>query len=196
LVKHELNLIEKAIEKVAHSTHHNRKEEIKRIIEALLFASGEALSLDKLREIIGTSYPVRSRELQKLIEELSATYQKEERPFQIAQIAGGYLLRTDPRMHPYIEKLGQDRRKERLSQAAIEVLAIVAHRSPITRREIENLRGVDCTGTVLSLVERGLIEPAGRKEAPGRPVQYKITKQFLQHFGLKDLQDLTALVTA
>jgi segregation and condensation protein B len=186
----ELNLIEQAVEKVSQRVHLTREKEVKRIIEALLFASSEALSLDKLKEIITTSYPVRSREVEKLIEELSQEYQKEQRAFQIDQIAGGYLLRTALPMRPYIELLDRDRRGEKLSQAATEVLAVVAYRNPITRREIEKLRGVDCSGTVAALVERGLITPVGRKEAPGRPLQYGVTKQFLQHFGLKDLKEL------
>jgi segregation and condensation protein B len=191
MMTQELNLIEQVIEKACDRTHLSRTQEIKRVIEALLFASSEAISLDKLREIISTFYPIRSRELEKLIDELSKEYQKEQRAFQIDWIAGGYLLRTTPQMRPYVEQLHQDRRGEKLSQAATEVLAVVAFRSPITRREIEKLRGVDCSGTVAALVERGLIEAVGRKEAPGKPLQYGITKKFLQHFGLKDLQDLT-----
>lgn len=188
----ELNFIEEAIEKVAMRNQFTREQEIKRIIEALLFASTNALALEKLREIINLTYPIRSREVEELIEELAHEYKKEKRAFQIDFIAEGYLLRTSPELSEHVEKLFHDRRGEKLSQAAREVLAIVAYRSPITRREIENLRGVDCSGTVISLVERGLIEAVGRKDAPGRPLQYGITKQFLQHFGLKDLSDLTA----
>lgn len=186
----ELNLIEQVIERVSERKHLSREREIKRIIEALLFASSEAISLSKLKDIIGITYPIRSRELEALIEELKQEYRKEERAFQIDQIAGGYLLRTLPHMHPYIEELHQDRRGEKLSHAATEVLAIIAFRSPITRREIEKLRGVDCTATIAALVERGLIETVGRKEAPGKPLQYGVTKQFLQHFGLNDLKEL------
>ncbi len=187
----ELNLIEQAIEKISERSAPSREEEIKRIIEALLFASSESVSLEKLKTIISVSYPIRSRAVQQLIEELSQEYRDQKRAFQIDFIAGGYLLRTDPNMRPYVEQLYQDRRGEKLSQAATEVLAVVAFRSPITKREIETLRGVDCSGTVSSLVERGLIEPVGRKDSPGRPVQYGVTKQFLHHFGLKDLQELS-----
>jgi segregation and condensation protein B len=192
----ELNLIEQAIEKVSKHAFSNRDQEIKRIIEALLFSSSEAISLDKLREVINSSYPVKSREVAKLLEELSQEYKRESRAFQIDEIAGGYLLRTAPYMRPYVELLYQDRRGEKLSQAATEVLAVVAFRSPITRREIEKIRGVDCSGTIASLLERGLIELVGRKETPGRPVQYGVTKQFLQHFGLKDLKAFTVLESA
>ncbi|MCC5831638.1 MAG: SMC-Scp complex subunit ScpB [Chlamydiales bacterium] len=167
---------------------------MKRIIEGLLFASNEPLPLQKLKEVIQTHYPVRSIELKRLIEELSQEYDNEGHAFQIAEIGGGYLLRTVEEMRPYLDLLHHDRRGEKLSRAATEVLAIIAYRQPITRREMEEIRGVDCSGTVVSLMERGLIEPVGRKEAPGRPIQYGITKRFLQHFGLKDLEDLTNLI--
>lgn len=185
-----LNLIESAIEKIAQTSHPTREQEIKRIIEALLFATGDALSLEKIRDVIHTSYPVRCKEIQQLIEQLASEYRLQKRAFQIDSIAGGYLLRTDPDMRPYIEQLFQDRRGEKLSQAAAEVLAIIAYRGPITRREIEKLRGVDCSGTMASLTERGLIEGVGRKEAPGRPVQYGVTQQFLQHFGISSTGEL------
>lgn len=185
----ELNFVEPHLEK-SHSTHKSRDHEIKRIVEALLFASSESLTLDKLREIICETFPIKSRELQHLIDELAKEYEREKRAFQIDQISGGYLLRSAPDMSPYIEQLFQNRRGEKLSQAATEVLAIIAYRSPITRREVEKLRGVDCSGTIISLLERDLIEVVGKKEALGRPLQYGVTKRFLQHFGLKDLQDL------
>ena len=171
------------------------KQEIKRIIEALLFSSSEALSIVKFKEIIHTSHPIRSREVQQLIEELSQEYKKEQRAFQIDHIAGGYLLRTEPDMRTYVEQLYQDRRGEKLSQAATEVLAIVAYRSPITRREIEKLRGVDSSAVLTSLIERGLVEAMGKKEAPGRPQQFGTTKQFLHHFGLKDLRELSSVLS-
>lgn len=186
----ELNLIESTIEKVAQSTSLRREKEIKRIIEALLFASNSPLTLDKLREIITTTYPIRNRDLQKLMKELSTEYRTQQHAFQIDLIADGYLLRTEPAMHPYLEMLYQDKRGEKLSPAAREVLAVIAYRGPITRREIETLRGVDCSGTLSALIERNLIKIAGRKESPGRPHQYGITQQFLHYFGLRSLADL------
>ncbi len=186
-----LNLLEETFETTTERTHSTRDREIKRIIEALLFASSDPLSLQKLKEVIQTQYPIRSPELKKLIEKLSQEYKNEGHAFQIAEIGGGFLLRTIEQMRPYLELLHQDRRGEKLSRPATEVLAIIAHRQPITRREMEEIRGVDCSGTVVSLMERGLIEPVGRKEAPGRPIQYGITKRFLQHFGLKSLEEFT-----
>jgi segregation and condensation protein B len=189
-----LNLLEDTFETTAERSHSTRDREMKRIIEALLFASSEPLPLQKLKEVIQTHYPVRSSELKKLIETLSQEYENEGHAFQIAEIGGGYLLRTVEEMRPFLDVLHQDRRGDKLSRAATEVLAIIAYRQPITRREMEEIRGVDCSGTVISLTERGLIEPIGRKEAPGRPIQYGVTKQFLQYFGLKDLEDLTNLI--
>lgn len=185
-----LNLIESTIEKVVQTVHPTREQEIKRIIEALLFASSEALPLDKIREIINTTFPVRSKEIQLCMDQLAQEYRVQKRAFQVDYIAGGYLLRTDPDMRPYIEQLFQNRRGEKLSTAAAEVLAIIAYKAPITRREIEKLRGVDCTGTVASLTERGLIEGVGRKDAPGRPLQYGVTQMFLQHFGISSTGEL------
>jgi len=191
----ELNLIERAIETVAERSYNTLDREIKQIVEALLFSSSEAIPLQKIKDIVQTAYPIRTRELKELIEALAQEYKEEQRAFQIDEIAGGYLLRTHSTMRPFIEKLLSDRRGEKLSVAATEILAVIAYRSPITRREIEKIRGVDCSGTVAALVERGLIQAIGRKEAPGRPIQFGITKLFLQHFGLKDLQDLSNLVT-
>ncbi len=185
-----LNLIESTIETVAQTVHPTREQEIKRIIEALLFASGEALPLEKIREVVHTTFPVRSKEIKQCIDLLAHEYRSQKRAFQVDYLAGGYLLRTDPDMRPYIEQLFQDRRGEKLSNAAAEVLAIVAYKGPITRREIEKLRGVDCSGTMASLTERGLIEGVGRKEAPGRPLQYGVTQMFLQHFGISNTGEL------
>lgn len=185
-----LNFLEKTVAKTDKRSHHTRDREIKQILEALLFSSHEAISLAKFKEIISISFPIQIKEIEETLQELKQEYLKEGRAFQIDEIGGGYLLRTIEEMHPYIELLHQDRRGEKLSRAATEVLAIIAYRQPITRREIEDLRGVDSSGTVTSLLERGLIEPVGRKETLGRPVQFGITKLFLQHFGLKDLQEL------
>lgn len=188
-----LNLLEETFETTTERTHSTRDREIKRIIEALLFASSEPLPLHKLKEVIQTHYPIRSNELREMIANLSQEYKNEGHAFQITEVGEGFLLQTVKEMHPYVEQLHLDRRGEKLSRPATEVLAIIAYRQPITRREMEQIRGVDCSGTVVSLVERGLIEPVGRKEAPGRPIQYGTTKQFLQHFGLKSIEDFTKL---
>jgi len=172
------------------------KQEIKRIIEALLFASGESISLEKIREIIHKTFPIRAREVKQLIEELREEYRIQKRAFQIDYIADGYLLRSDPGMGTYIDQLFQNRRCEKLSHAATEVLAIVAYKEPITRREVEKIRGVDSSGSIASLTERGLIAEVGKKEAPGRPVQYGVTQKFLHHFGISHTGELIDLASA
>lgn len=169
-----------------------RKWEIKRIIEALLFSAVDPLSLEKIKEIIHSTYPLSLKELQSYIEELKEEYK--ERAFQIAEVGGGLILRTVKEMHPYLELLHLNRRGEKLSKAAAEVLAIVAYKEVITRAEIDKIRGVDSSGTLHCLLERDLVEIVGRLEGPGRPSQYGITKRFLRHFGLKSKEDLKPLL--
>jgi segregation and condensation protein B len=170
--------------------------QIKRIIEALLFASSEPLSLQKIREVTDTVFQLKPREIRELILELQQEYLTQKRSFRLEEIAEGFLLRTCEEYSQYIELLTRHRRTEKLSQAAVEVLAIIAYRQPITRPQIEAIRGVDSSGTIHNLLERQLIEPVGKMEAPGRPTLYSTTKDFLKHFGLKNLHDLPPLKAA
>ncbi len=190
----ELNLLEETLETATSTRTLTRTEEIRKIIEALLFSFGDPLSPHKIKEVVQTTYPIGLQEIRQILKQLKAEYRKDNRGFQIAEVADGYLLRTVREVAPYVRQLYQDRRGEKLSPAATETLAIVSHKQPITRTEIERIRGVDCTGVLSSLAERGLVAVVGRLEAPGRPAQYGVTKRFLRHFGLKDLQDL-ALIT-
>lgn len=190
-MKQAFNLMDSTVETVANTIHPTREQAIKRILEALLFASNEILTLEKMREVVNTTYPVRPKEIKQCIECLADEYQAQKRAFQIDYLAGGYVMRTHPEMRPHIEQLFLDRRNEKLSHAAAEILAIIAYKGPITRREIEKLRGVDCSGTLVSLTERGLIECVGRTEAPGKPAQYGVTPLFLQHFGISSTDELS-----
>lgn len=165
----------------------------KRIIEALLFASNEPLTLQKIREIIDPIYPFKPKVLTDIINELQIEYHAQQRAFQLEEIGQGYLLRTCKDYSPYIDQLYRNKRGEKLSQPATEVLAIIAYRQPITRPHIESIRGVDSSGIIQSLLERELIEPVGKLEAPGRPTLFATTKQFLTHFGLRDLSELPKL---
>lgn len=162
----------------------------KRIIEALLFASSEPLTLVKLREIIEVSCPIKPRVLRDLICELQQEYISQQRAFRLEEIAQGFLLRTCEEYASYIDLLHRNKRAEKLSPASAEVLAIIAYKNPITKAQIESIRGVDSSGIMQNLIERQLIEAVGRLEAPGRPTLYSITKDFLKHFGLRDLHDL------
>lgn len=167
--------------------------QIKRIIEALLFANSEPLSFQKIREVTDTVYSFRPRVIREILIELQHEYMSQKRSFRLEEIAEGFLLRTCEEYSPYIELLVRNKRTEKLSQAAAEVLAIIAYKQPITRPQIDAIRGVDSSGTIHNLLERQLIETVGRLEVPGRPTLYSITKDFLKHFGLRDLKELPPL---
>ncbi len=166
------------------------QQHIKRVIEALLFASPDPLPLAKLREVTDTILPLRPRQLRQILEELKQEYLTQQRAFKLEEIAQGYVLRTYEEYAPYLDQLYRQKRGEKLSHASTEVLAIVAYRQPITRPQIDAIRGVDSSGTLMQLLERQLIEPVGKLEAPGRPTLYGTTREFLKHFGLKDLKEL------
>ncbi len=166
------------------------RQHLKRVMEALLFASHDPLPLAKLREITDTILPLRPRDLRQMLDELKQDYLTQQRAFRLEEIAQGYVLRTYEEYAPYLDQLYRQRRGEKLSYASTEVLAIIAYRQPITRPQIDAIRGVDSSGTIMQLLERQLIEPVGKLEAPGRPTLYGTTKEFLKHFGLKDLSEL------
>ena len=159
-------------------------------MEALLFASPDPLPLVKIREVTDTILPLRPRQLRQILDELKQEYLAQQRAFQLEEIAQGYVLRTYEEYAPYLELFHRNRRSEKLSNASTEVLAIIAYRQPITRPQIDAIRGVDSSGTVVQLLERHLIEPIGKLEAPGRPTLYGTTKEFLKHYGLKDIAEL------
>ncbi len=125
-----------------------------------------------------------------LIRELGEELALRSSGLEIAEIAGGYLMRTRAAVAPFLEVGGGRRSSDRLSASLLEVLAIVAYRQPVTRPQIEAIRGVDSSYALGGLVERGLVEVSGRAEKPGRPALYATTRSFLQHFGLRDLSEL------
>lgn len=169
------------------------RQHAKRIIEALLFASAEPLPFNKIREVVDTFQPLKPSQLRNLIIELQQDYLSQQRAFRLEEIAQGFLLRTCEEYSPFIDSLFHNKRTEKLSQASAEVLAIIAYKQPITRPQIEAIRGVDCSGITQNLLERQLIEPVGKLEAPGRPTLYGITKNFLTHYGLRDVEDLPTI---
>jgi segregation and condensation protein B len=173
-----------------HSLMFSARLEAKRVVEALLFASSTPLPFAKIRHIVEQVHPFTPRELLTLIQELQIEYESQQRAFEIIEIAEGYALRTRREFGAYVDQLFGNKRPEKLSQAATEVLAIIAYRQPITRPQIEALRGVDSSGVLQSLLERQLVEAVGKLETPGRPTLYAVTSQFLEHFGLKSLADL------
>lgn len=163
---------------------------LKRIIEALLFASSAPISLQKMREIIETQYFTTPQKLRYVLESLQEECIVQQRAYRLEESDEGYAFRTCIELAPFVAELVRNRRGEKLTQASLEVLAIIAYKQPITKPEIEAIRGVDCSGIVQNLVERGLVEPRGRLEAPGRPTLFNTTSDFLKYFGLKDIKDL------
>lgn len=168
-------------------------KQIKNIIEALLFASNEPLSIQKIREITDAISPLRPKEIRRFLQSLQEEYIAQQRAFRLEEIAEGFLLQTSEEYSLYIDQLHRNKRTEKLSQAAAEVMAIIAYKQPITRPQIDAIRGVDSSGTIQNLLERQLIEPSGKLEVPGRPTLYCTTKDFLKHFGLRTLKDLPPL---
>jgi segregation and condensation protein B len=162
----------------------------KQILEALLFASPEPIGLDRLCDIVGQYQAMSAREVRLHLAELSELYDVEQRGFALQKVAGGYALRTRPEFASYVQSLLKDRRAEKLSRAAAEVLAIIAYRQPVTRALVDRIRGVDSSGSLGQLQERGLIKTVGKARSAGRPVQYGTTRKFLEEFGLDGLEEL------
>lgn len=169
-----------------------QRPEAKRILEALLFATNDPIPLAKIQPILAEVYPVKPRELLELMRELQAEYDTQQRSFELVEVAEGYALRTRRAYAPYIAQLFQAKAPDRLSQAASETLAIVAYRGPVTRSQVEALRGVDSSGVMQSLLERNLIAASGRLNAPGKPTLYDVTPAFLSHFGFASTEALRA----
>ena len=161
-------------------------EDLKNIIESLLFVSEEPLSIEQLKQVL--SLPD-SKLIRQTLNELIADYEGRQGAFSLHEVAGGYQFRSRPEYVPWIKRLIQPK-PSRLSKAALETLAIIAYKQPMIRSDVEHLRGVDCGGVLRMLLERKLIRVLGRKEIPGRPLIYATTKQFLQVFDLKNLRDL------
>jgi segregation and condensation protein B len=160
---------------------------ISRKIEALLFASDTPLSASRLASLVG----IESTKLIKSeIESLDRFYREQSRSFEIVEVAGGYQITTLPEFSSIISQLFKKKRKTRLSQPALETLAIVAYKQPINRMAIEAIRGVNCDGVLATLIERELIAVTGRGDGVGRPYLYSTTRMFLEYLGLKDYSDL------
>lgn len=164
--------------------------ELKAILEAVLFVSHEPLSLDRLRSVTeGAS----KQEVVEAVRALQQDYAAEGRGLQLVELAGGYQVVTKPDYAPWLKRLEKTRQAPKLSRSALESLAIIAYKQPIVRAEIEQIRGVETSGVLRTLLERKLVRIVGRREEPGRPILYGTTKYFLQHFGLRDLSELPPL---
>ena len=164
--------------------------ELQRIVEALLFAADTPLSLMELRELLGEN---RREDIERAIESIVQAYRQEDRPIQVIEIAGGYQFTSKPPYHQWILELRKKRQEGRLSGPALETLAIIAYKQPVPRSEIERIRGVSADGVLQTLLRYNLVRIAGREKGVGRALLYGTTREFLLHFGLKDLKDLPSL---
>ncbi len=166
-----------------------------RVLEALLFAATEPMEPSRLASILregpedGQGWPeVKEQDVRDELAQLSERLAP--RGLILREVAGGFRIGTAPDLSGWVAKLKGVVRPPRLSPPALETMAVIAYRQPISRAEVEAVRGVDCSGTLDTLVERGIIRITGRSEAPGRPILYGTTPLFLEHFGLKDLEEL------
>lgn len=158
-------------------------EDITKAVEALLFVAGEPLTVKDLADYTGSDEST----VESVLNDLRAFYSN--RGFYLAEIAGGYQFMTAMEMYPYVERLYRPK-AQNLSRAAMETLAVIAYCQPVTRGDIEHIRGVNADGIVANLLEKGLIDEIGRKDTPGKPVLYGTNRKFLQLLGLNSLEDL------
>lgn len=162
-------------------------QQMKSIIEGLLFASGdEGLDAKQLAEVLELDVHL----VHDLVREMKTDFKRKGRGIQIVEVAGAYQLTTLAEHAPYFERLAYSPSRSSLSQAALETLSIIAYKQPITRVEIEEIRGVKCDRALQTLTAKDLIEEVGRAEAVGRPILYGTSKQFLEYFGLSSIQEL------
>ena len=159
------------------------------IVETVLFASEDALSAERIAAALERkdATPAAVREV---VERLNEDYRRTERAFEIVEVAGGYKLMTLPEFNIYVRRVLRSRSRDRLSQAAMETLAIVAYRQPVTRAEIENIRGVEAGPVLRMLVDRGVVRIVGRQQSLGHPLLYGTSKAFLELFGLRNIESL------
>ena len=164
-------------------------KELIKAFEAALFASGEPLSIDRLSQV----FEITPEKTVSVMEALSKRMEENDSGLNLVRMANTYQLATKTEYADYIKKLFDIRRRTPLSPAALEVLAVIAYKQPITKSFIEQVRGVDCSGVVTTLIEKGLVEECGRLELPGKPLLYGTTKNFLRCFSLGDLSELPPL---
>lgn len=166
------------------------RAELKPVIEALLFVAEEPLAFKQLCKLLGE---VEEADARAALERLAADYQAPERGLELREIAGGWRISTRPEHHEFIRKYLKSRPSARLSLPALETLAVIAYKQPITVPEILEIRGVTSTSAIKTLLEKRLIVTRGRKETVGRPMMYGTSKEFLLQFGLRDLTELPSI---
>src|SRR5712671_818270 len=165
-------------------------DERKSALEAIIYAADEPATIEQLASALGEEKLV----AQAALDELVASYAAEERGIEIRAVAGGYKLYTKPQQHDVVRRFIKSLRPPlRLSMPALETLAVIAYKQPVTSPEISEIRGVNTSGVISTLLDKHLITTAGRKEVMGRPILYKTSKEFLMRFGLSDLEELPSL---
>ena len=165
------------------------REEIKAIIENILLAADQPVSETQFKNLFGDE--VKKVSFKSVLEELIDEYNS--RNLQILQVAEGYQLCTRHDYSNWVRKFLKFDKTRKLSQPSLDTLSIIAYKQPLTKAEVEEIRGVDSSGVVRTLLEKKIISPGGRKKVPGRPIMYRTTRKFLEYFGLKDLSDLPTL---
>lgn len=158
-------------------------------IESILFCADEPLSVERISEITEQE----SQTIEDILSQIKNDYEKENRGFILRQVGGGYRLFTNPANDSYIQKFVLTGDIRKLTNAALETLAIVAYKQPATRAEVNYIRGVNSEGSLNTLIQRGLVREAGRRKVPGNPIIYSTTKKFLEAAGLQDIKDLPSL---
>jgi len=159
-----------------------------RILEALLFASDELLSAARIKAILPDNPD--ARKIRKMVDKINVQLQKERHPFEIVEIGGGYQFRTGAYYHPWVRQIFKEKAAKKLSIQALECLAIIAYKQPVSKAEIEAVRGVVSDGAMKTLLEKKLVTISGRSDKPGKPLQYSTTHEFLKYFGLNKIEDL------
>jgi len=162
-------------------------ELLKQVVEVLVFASDIPLPAEQIRAIVEETT---ADEIVRAVEELNSDYRQTGRTFQIVHIGGGYQMVTHENYAAWLKKLFQGRLKQKLSQAALETLSVIAFRQPVAKPDIEAIRGVNCDGVIRTLLERKLVTISGRADGPGKPLLLKTTQEFLRHFGVNNISDL------
>src|SRR3989442_1370536 len=165
-------------------------EERKAAVEAIIYAADEPATIDQLARALGEE----KLAVQASLDELVASYAAEERGIEVRAVAGGYKLYTKPQQHDVVRRFIKSLRPPlRLSMPALETLAVIAYKQPVTSPEISEIRGVNTSGVISTLLDKHLITTAGRKEVMGRPILYKTSKEFLMGFGLSDVEEFASL---
>jgi len=163
---------------------------VRGVVEAILFVNEKPVTLEQIKKVIDT---VGLADIKRTLQEMQAEFEKRKNGMMIVEIAGGYQMLSNPLYASYVRDFYKTKHKEKLSKPALETLAIIAYKQPVSRADVETIRGVNSDGVVVHLIEKELIKIVGRKDVPGKPYLYGTTKQFLEYFGLKSLQDLPKL---